>query len=371
MLTFSTLAFFYKRSELAYRVGLQISAAPLATSFASSLAWVIVKLSQDGPIEPWRVLLLVEGFPSIFTAIAAYYFIPDTPSTARYLTLRERKVATLRLQSLDAPHTETEPQLSSLALILRTLISPISLLPALMFLSINVAFASLPVFLPTIIASMSFSPLTSQALSAPPYLFAFFSVLLIGHHSDRANSRSAYLLFTSVLSGLSYATIAFTGYLSSTDTIDEITSISIRYLAIYPAAIGLFSSVVLIITWSLNNQQSSTARGAGLTILNIVGQCGPLIGVRLFPKDEGPYYVKGMAVSAAFMAAVAVLSLGLRLYLQRLNARLHGLGEYEMVHGRKDARTEEQERLVVEVEEMMSPDEQAQPDGPERFRYML
>ena len=55
------LSFFYKRDELAYRVGLFIAAAPLATSFASSLAWLIVRLSRGGQLAPWRALFLVEG----------------------------------------------------------------------------------------------------------------------------------------------------------------------------------------------------------------------------------------------------------------------------------------------------------------------
>merc|ERR1712093_934914 len=37
------LSFFFKREELALRTGFFISAAPLATSFASTLAWAIVK----------------------------------------------------------------------------------------------------------------------------------------------------------------------------------------------------------------------------------------------------------------------------------------------------------------------------------------
>lgn len=176
------MTFFYRRSELAYRVGLQISAAPLATSFASSLAWVIVKLSRNGPIAPWRALFLVEGFPSIFAAVAAWYYIPDSPSKARYLTPRERKVAVVRLQSEQQASHSRSNSASSMTLaqrlnlrdVVATLLDPKSYLTALMFLSVNVAFSSLPVFLPTIISSMSFSPLTSQALAAPPYLFAFF-----------------------------------------------------------------------------------------------------------------------------------------------------------------------------------------------------
>ena len=109
------LSAFYRRDELAYRVGLQISAAPLATSFASSLAWVIVKLSQNGPIEPWRALFLVEGFPSILVAIVAWYIIPDSPDTARYLTPRERKVARLRVPRPQHQNTSSSSSSSASA----------------------------------------------------------------------------------------------------------------------------------------------------------------------------------------------------------------------------------------------------------------
>lgn len=92
------LSFFFRRDELAFRTGLFISAAPLATSFASTLAWAITKLGQGGPIAPWRLLFLVEGFPSITVAVYAWSFVPDSPGTARWLTARQRRVAVLRLQ---------------------------------------------------------------------------------------------------------------------------------------------------------------------------------------------------------------------------------------------------------------------------------
>jgi phosphatidylinositol 3,5-bisphosphate 5-phosphatase len=93
------LSFFYRRDELALRTGIFISAAPLATSFASSLAWLIVWAGRNVPLAPWRMLFLVEGFPSIIVAIFAWTMIPDSPASARYLTRRERKIATIRLQS--------------------------------------------------------------------------------------------------------------------------------------------------------------------------------------------------------------------------------------------------------------------------------
>lgn len=84
---------------------------------------------------------------------------------------------------------------------------------------------------------------------------------------------------------------------------------------------GFFPAVTLIITWTLNNQRTDTGKGAGLAMLNVVGQCGPLVGTRLYPEGDGPYFVKGMLVCAGFMAGVAGLAAGLRAWLGRLNRR--------------------------------------------------
>ncbi|ETI21390.1 hypothetical protein G647_07737 [Cladophialophora carrionii CBS 160.54] len=380
------MTFFYKRSELAYRVGLQISAAPLATSFASSLAWVIVKLSQNGPVAPWRALFLVEGFPSIFTAVAAWYWIPDAPAKARYLSARERKVAVMRLQAEQSTTLSHDSSSSSAVAtlaqrlqvkeILATVLDPKSYLTALMFLSVNVSFSSLPVFLPTIINSMSFSPLASQALAAPPYLFAFVFVLLIGRYSDKmADSRSLFLIGVALLSAFSYAGIALAGYLH--EELGETGSITVRYVAVFGAAMGLFSSVTLIITWTLNNQSTTTGKGTGLTILNIVGQCGPLIGVHLFPERHGPFYVPGMAVCAGFMAVgVAGLAWVLRLLLWKENnkngkngfvsGREHGLdGEYELMSKEEEGG----ERGDEDAEQSLIGGSRKVPG--KAFRYML
>lgn len=91
------LAFFFKREELAFQTGLFISAAPLATSFASTLAWLITKVANHVHISAWRVLVSSKGSPCIVVAIIAWYQIPDTPDTARFLNQREKKIARLRL----------------------------------------------------------------------------------------------------------------------------------------------------------------------------------------------------------------------------------------------------------------------------------
>ncbi|KAK4454381.1 putative transporter-like protein 3 [Podospora aff. communis PSN243] len=331
------LTFFFKRHELAFRTAIFISAAPLATTFASSLAWLIMKVGQNGPIAPWRLLFLVEGFPSVLAAAFAWTIIPDSPETTSYLTPRQRKIARLRLrheQPSSNPKKPTHnPNNLSLRAVLSVLTSPIAWLTAAIFFLTNMAvspsppltlklfkltplwYSSLPVFLPTILTSMGHSPLLSQALSAPPYLTSFLILLTTAYASDASRSRSPYLIASALLSSSGYAFLALTSrYLPPGHTL--------RYLAVYPAAVGFFNVVVLTVSWSLNNQQGAARQGGGFALMQVVGQCGPLVGTRLYPDGEGPYYERGMAVCAVAMGVVAVLGWVLRGYLGRLNRRL-------------------------------------------------
>lgn len=326
------LSFFYNREELAFRTGLFISAAPLATSFASSLAWLIVKAGTYSPIASWRLLFLVEGFPSVIIAFFAYSYIPDNPSTAKFLNFRQRKIAHLRLHDYSSdsarntPKTKTRFQWEEIG---HTLKDPKSYITAMMFFSCNVAFSSLPPFLPTIIKDMHYSASTSQALSAPPYLFAFIAVIFTTWLSDKRKARTPFLIFHSLLGAFGYAWLALSGYMRWSSVV--------RYAGTFAAAAGFFSSVALTITWTMDNRHAVEGKGTGVALLNIIGQLGPLVGTRLYPKDDGPYYLKGMTICAGFMLLVGVLTLILWYILRHENKRLGTQTVYQALAEDEDA----------------------------------
>jgi MFS family permease len=151
------LSFFFRREELAFRTGLFISAAPLANTFASSIAWAITAIADKTPIASWRLLFLVEGFPSVVVAWYCYNNIADRPGSAWFLTRRERKLAVKRLEENgfqdDQAATDQKGGSKSVNFgeVWETLKDPKCYLTAAMFFSCNVAFSSLPVFLPTIL----------------------------------------------------------------------------------------------------------------------------------------------------------------------------------------------------------------------------
>ncbi|KAI1197922.1 major facilitator superfamily domain-containing protein [Nemania serpens] len=329
------LSFFFKRRELAFRTALFISAAPLASAFAGFIAWFILWVGKSLPIASWRLLFLLEGFPSVIVSTIAWGVIPDSPETASYLSPRERKVALLRLRhEKPQPHSrgqhsspfapsdrQNKPSSSTSGMrskdVLAAFKDPKAWLTAFMLFLANMAYSTLPAFLPTILEDMGHSELWAEALSAPPNLLAFGVVLLTAHMSDRVQSRSPFIAAHALLSASGYLVLAL-----ARPAGPKFITPTIRYIAVYPAAVGFFSVVVLIIAWAINNQPEEGRRGGGFALLQVVGQFGPLLGAQLYPDHDAPFFETGMWACAGAMFGVAVLALVLRAYLAWLNRKL-------------------------------------------------
>lgn len=297
-------------------------------------------------------MFLIEGFPSVVVSVIAWNVIPDSPQTASYLTKREKKVARLRLRNEKSTSASSKPssglRIRDFFLVFR---DPAAWIPAFMFFLTNMAYSSLPVFLPKILTEMGHDNLSAQALSAPPYLIAFIIVLLTAHISDRLRARTIPLVFHALASTIGYAILALAEPLSFPPFL--------RYLAVYPAAIGFFNVVTLIITWSINNQASESRQGGGFALLQLIGQCGPLIGTRLYPDSDAPYYARGMQTCAWAMLGVTILAIVLRVYLRYQNRKL----DKEQHEMEVDGTTVEEEGLVGPGKRKRTP--------AASFRYML
>ncbi|KAF7173643.1 hypothetical protein CNMCM6106_007697 [Aspergillus hiratsukae] len=300
------LSFFYRRHELGLRCGLFVSAAPLANTFAGALAYVIT--SGHARLANWRLLFLVEGLPTCAAALLAWFFVPDSPASAKFLTEEEKGVARARAMQ-QTGETERSSKIQWKELFL-TLLDAKAWLTALMYFSCNVSYSSLPVFLPTILNEMGFTAIDAQGLTAPPFFASFLVTIATTWVADRIQQRGLVVASLSLMGGVGYLLMA------------TCSSVGVRYLGVFLAACGIFPSIANIVPWTLNNQGSETRRGAGLILLNIVGQCGPFLGTNVFPDSEGPRFIKGMSICAAFMFFTTLLALGLRCLLVWENRQL-------------------------------------------------
>lgn len=345
------LSFFYLRHEIGVRIGIFLSAAPLATCFAGALAYGITSGNDSGRIANWRLLFLVEGLPCIIAGIIAFFVLPDSPEKASFLT-DEDKIIT-RARGVRQVGDQESQRVGHISFkdIGAALLDLKNYFTALMYFSCNVSFSSLPVFLPTILHEMGFDTITSQGLSAPPYFLSFLLVILTTYIADRTQQRGYTIIFMSLIGAIGYILLATT---SSTGP---------RYTGVFFAAAGIFPCIGNILPWVLNNQGSDTKRGTGIAILNLVGQCGPLLGTRVYPAKDSPYYRLGMWVCAGFMLFNGVLAFGLRTLLVWENKRLDR--KYGIV-GRVDGQGKVADGITGGGAAGVGDEN----DGP-RFRYVL
>ncbi|KAF2730863.1 MFS general substrate transporter [Polyplosphaeria fusca] len=300
------LSFFYLRHEVGFRCGLFASAAPLASTFAGALAYGIT--SGHASLANWRLLFLVEGLATLILVPFAWMFTPDSPDTARFMNSEEKEVVKARVLR-QVGHVARRGSLS-VKEVAQTLVDPIAWSNALMYFAANVSYSSLPAYLPTILKDMGYTSIDAQGLSAPAYFSAFLCALVTTWIADRTQQRGLTLVATSAVGGIGYTILA------------TVNTVGVRYFATFLAAAGVFSTIPNILAWTLNNQGSDSRRGAGLVLINVVGQCGPILGARIYPTDEKPRYVKGMSICAAFMFFTTLLSLSLRVLLVWKNRRL-------------------------------------------------
>lgn len=305
-------SFFYTRRELGFRCGIFLSAAPLATTFAGALAYGITS-SHYHSIASWRLLFIIEAIPPLILAFVVFFFLPDSAATAKFLTEEEKATARARAISHSGHEAGTAQgnRVGSINPrdIVETLKTPQAWIQALMYFSCNVAFASLPVFLPAVLTGMGFTSVNAQGLTAPPYFLAFAVCIASTYVGDITQQRGLVITVLSLVGCAGYVMLAAS------------RSVAVRYAGVFLAAAGVFPAIANILSWLLNNQRSDTRRGVGIAIMNIIGQCGPLLGTRVFPSGEAPYYVKGMSVCAAFMAFNAALAFGLRTFFKVQNDR--------------------------------------------------
>ncbi|TKA49648.1 hypothetical protein B0A54_00316 [Friedmanniomyces endolithicus] len=278
------------------------------------------------------------GLPTCILAVVVFFLLPDGITSARFLTERDKQIAlhfVARNQRLDVG----KQQGLRFREMLEGFKDPKSWIPGFCYFGCNVSYASLPLFVPTIISEMGkWSPAQSNGLSAPPYLLCFFYIITVCWLSDRFKMRGPFCALSATIGAIGFIILA------------TATKTGARYFALF-MAVQIFASVALLLAWTANIHATESKRAGGYVVLATIGQCGPLLGTNVFPDSEKPYFRKGMWISAAFCLLVAVLSLMLSTWLIFENRKMAREGvpeveEYEDTSIARETGVHERHRYI-------------------------
>lgn len=304
------LSRWYRRAELAFRLALYMTMAPLAGAFGGLLASGILKLSHFGGLHSWRMIFGIEGIITIGLAIIGFVTLTDRPATARWLTQDEKDLAIARVKSERVATTEVLDKMDYIKL-RRGMTSPVTIGTAAVFLLNNVTVQGLAFFLPTIIRTIypTHTVIFQQLYTVPPYVVGAFFVILFPTISWRLDKRQILIALSAPL-----VMVGYIMFLASKDA-------HVRYGATFLIASSAFVLGPMSNAQVSANVVSDTARSSGIGMNVMFGNIGGLISTWSFLPWDGPDYAIGNGLNLATSSTILILSTALLFWMYADNKK--------------------------------------------------
>ncbi|KAJ7666034.1 MFS general substrate transporter [Mycena polygramma] len=304
-------SFFYTKDEMGLRMAYWFGFAAVAGAFGGLLAFGVSH--AHAAIQNWRILLIIEGVPTILMGVVAAFFLPNRPESTTFFNERERAIALARMNRGTSGDVGAKVDKDHIFLAFGDWRCYAA---GGIYFGLNCALASISAFLPTIITTFGFTNAIAQLLTVPPYAVAAILMVSFSFASDRLQSRGIFMVISCLISGVGYVLLLTVPF-----------NVHVRYFSVFCIVSGTYATIGLILAWFAHNLGSETKRATGIPMFMAMGQCGSVLGSHLFPLTESPRYIKGFAISCAleFLAAAlcAVLSISYRMENARRD-RLYG-----------------------------------------------
>ena len=171
----------YRASILA----LPIMAISVAQIIGAPLSGWLMQVENPLQMEGWRWMFLIEGLPAVLLGVFAWFYYPDSPRDARWLTEHERTWMEQNIKGATKPSDEggKEGRWESLK-------SPVGWVVAFIWFCILSGNYGIMFWLPQIIQGMAgLTPMQTGLIVALPWAGSAVGLVLNARHSDKTQER--------------------------------------------------------------------------------------------------------------------------------------------------------------------------------------
>ncbi|KAF2798608.1 MFS general substrate transporter [Melanomma pulvis-pyrius CBS 109.77] len=293
------VAMWYKRSEQPLRHGAWFMGNVVAGIFGGLLAYAVGHVES---LAPWKVVFLVFGALTVVWSTAIFFFLPDTPMNAKFLSPEDRVKAIERVQgNMTGIKSNTWKPGQSIEALLDIKVW----LLVLVQLSAQIANGGITSFASIVIKGFGFTTLHTLLVQMLGSVFQLVFVLMCTVGSTYfTNVRTYFMAWNLALSIVGAAMIRqipqhliwgrFFGY-----------CLSIAYSANFP----------MILSMSSGNIAGFTKKTT-VNAMIFIGYCaGNIIGPQLFFEKEAPSYPSGFLAMMICYCVAFFSCVGLRFYL--------------------------------------------------------
>jgi len=278
-------------------VALFATAGPVSGVVGGPISGALLDWNHIGGLAGWQWMFLIEGIPAMVLGTAAWIYLNNDPSEARWLTPGEKSWLKRILRS-----GKTSPIVAHKETTRAWYLSPDLWRFAAVYFGLNTCSYGVSLWLPSALKSLSGLPnLLLGAVSAVPYLVATLIMVLVGVHSDRTRERRWHIALSAFAGA---AALVTAGYSSG--------------LAIGVAAFGIAlaaSNSMVGPVWAMASAtlaESTAARG--IALINSIGNLGSGFGPYWigYLRDVTQSFRAGLWSVAALLAIAGLTILSVR-----------------------------------------------------------
>ncbi|KAK7433773.1 hypothetical protein CaCOL14_003427 [Colletotrichum acutatum] len=295
---FYTISCWYLPNELQSRCAWWYSATLLSGAFGGLLAYAVGPLQDHHGLRQWQWLFIIEGCITIAVGCLGLLLCVDFPEkwSSRWFSEDEMKFLKLRVKYRDGP---VPPDMTFRWSVFFEAVKDWKtyLVASLLAFGGSVPTYSVNYTLATMVKSLGYSSIQAQALTSPPYVFAFFCVIAIAFYSDRYQCRARSLI-------ISY-TVGTIGIVILWPSLYYPNLSGLSYFALFLVIAGYNMQGPAVGSWLGTNVRNPAKRAAAMGWMSTWGQlAGGCIGVNIFVGNEAPTYRSG------FITIIVLVAIG-------------------------------------------------------------
>ncbi|KUJ15079.1 MFS general substrate transporter [Mollisia scopiformis] len=291
---------FWKIKEQPWRIAFILSAfSSVVNGFWS---WVVGQIPEDAPLKRWQYLFLITGSINILYSLFFFFFLPDSPMNAFFLSKEEKWHA---VQRLAENKTGMENHKWKWEQAIESVLDPKFWLQFFFSIAINISNAALITFGPLIIKGLGYNSQTSALLSMPTGVMSTLSALFFSFIAGKWRNRRSLCVMMACAPPLIGTILAYV--LPRTNLGGQMVGLYLMYMYWGP-----YSTAQTLV---LANTAGHTKRAVTYSMLHVGYAVGNMIGPQTFRASQAPRYTGGMisalvtfVLCAVFMGAYWVVA---------------------------------------------------------------
>ncbi|KAF2636341.1 putative allantoate permease [Massarina eburnea CBS 473.64] len=264
--------------------------APILNSFCS---WLISY--HKGTFAGWRILFLALGAFTFLWAFVVFFFLPNNPMEAKWLSGREKLMI---IQRKASDNTGVESKVFKKAQVWEAILDPKTWLIWFAIVALQVPNGGLTTFNTLIISGLGFNSLETSLLAMPPGAMSTLSGIGLSFLAAATRKYRIAIIAVSIVLPLLGAVLCYT--LPRSNLAGQLIGLYILYT--------YWAPYVTLVSVYQANTAGHTKKIVLFAFYYVAWAIGNIIGPQTFRADQAPAYTGGtVAMIVCYVVAMALV----------------------------------------------------------------